>query len=24
MIGAGFGVSFATANFNSVYWSETP
>lgn len=23
MIGAGFGVSFATANFNSVYWSDT-
>lgn len=23
MIGAGFGVSFATANFNSIYWSET-
>ena len=24
MIGAGFGVSFATANFNSITWSETP
>jgi len=23
IIGAGFGVSFATSNFNSIYWSET-